>query len=53
MSPIASVPTPMGATHRAQKEGGLRQPSLELLARELWEVLSPLLGQSKSVIATV
>lgn len=53
MSTVAPVPTPVGAAHRAQQEVGLREPSLGLLAMELGEVLSPLLGQSESVIDDV
>lgn len=53
MSTVASVPAPVGAGHRAQGEVGLREPSVGLPARALGEGLSPLLGQSESVIADV
>ena len=43
----------MGAAHSVQGEVSLREPSLELRDRALGEVLSPLLGQSESVIAKV
>ena len=43
----------MGAAHSVQGEVSLREPSLELRDRALGEVLSPLLGQSESVIAEV
>ena len=53
MPTVASVPAPVGAGHRAQGEVGLREPSLGLPARALGEGLSPLLGQSESVVADV
>lgn len=53
MSTIASVPAPGGAAHSVQGEAGLREPSLGLQDNALGQVLSPLLGQSESVIADI
>ena len=53
MSPIASVPAPVGAAYLAQGEVGLREPSLGPLATGLGEVMSPLLEESESVIADI
>lgn len=53
MSTVASLPAPMGARHRAQREVSLREPNLGLSARALGEVACPILGQSKSVIADI
>ena len=50
---IAPVPAPMGAAHSVQGEVSLRESSLELRDSAVGEVLSPLLGQSESVIAEV
>jgi hypothetical protein len=47
---IASVLVPMEATHRAQREVDLREPSLGLLARSLGDVTPCLLAQRKFII---
>ena len=51
VSTVASVPAPRVAAHLAQGEVGLREPSQGLPGRALLEVLWPLLGQSKPVVA--
>lgn len=53
MSTIASVLVLMGAVHRAQVDIGLRDPSLEKIARLLEKVSVALFGKSKSVMANV
>ena len=53
MSTVASVSAPLDGAHRTQGEVGLREPSLGPPPRVLWEILSPLLGQSESGVADV
>ena len=53
VSTVASVSAPLDGAHRAQGEVGLREPLLGPPGRALGEVLSPLLGQSKSGVADI
>ena len=53
MSTVASVPAPLDGAYGAQGEVGLREPLLGPPGRALGEVLSPLLGQSKSGVADI
>ena len=53
VSTVASVPAPVDGAHGAQGEVSLREPLLGPPGRALGEVLSPLLGQSKSGVADI